>query len=420
MNIWLVNPFDPLPGTPEQAGRYITLAQTLAARGHNVTWWSSTFSHRFKEHIDELIVEPAARLLGIDVRLIDTPPYLRNVSLARLRNHAAFGRQFAAEAARATRPHVIFASSPPLESAYQAAKLGRRWNVPTIIDIQDQWPDVFVRAFPQAIRWAAPMALAGCYWLERRAYSLAAGLVGVADGYLERGVAVGGRKQHRGVFPLGVELGAVDAAIYAGTSRHGDQWTKPPEEVWFLYSGSISHSYDFLTILEAARLAQERGLTQARFIITGRGDLSAVAEDFVAQHAAQNTTLTGFLDFDEWACVLGRCDAGFNACQPDSLIYLPNKIFYYLAGGLVVLNNIPGQCERIVRANACGIHYAAGDAESCYAAVRTLVENSTERQSARAASRKLAESEFDRAIIYPRLAEFIESAADPGIRDSHR
>jgi len=48
MLIWIVNPFDPLPGEFFKPGRYATLADILIRNGYKVTWWSSNFFHATK------------------------------------------------------------------------------------------------------------------------------------------------------------------------------------------------------------------------------------------------------------------------------------------------------------------------------------------------------------------------------------
>ena len=70
MKVWLVNPFDPLFGEHEQLGRYARLAETLQQAGHEVLWWSSTFSHRFKREVDAERVHAASTEKGIQVQLV--------------------------------------------------------------------------------------------------------------------------------------------------------------------------------------------------------------------------------------------------------------------------------------------------------------------------------------------------------------
>ncbi|MCH8251171.1 MAG: glycosyltransferase family 4 protein [Planctomycetes bacterium] len=407
MKVWLVNPFDPLPGGDEQLGRYAHLAEALIGAGHQVTWFSSTFSHRFKRDVDRESVQQASAKQGIALRLVATRPYKTNVSIARLRSHRAYGRAFLRMARDESPPDIILASSPPLESARAASDLGQRWDIPTIIDIQDQWPDNFAAVLPPVFKVCGKVLLAPWYAAERAAYRNATGIVGVAEGYVERGLSVGGAKRYQGVFPLGVSVSELDGAIARGAASFAGKWSKGNGQFRLLYSGSLSHNYDFLTIIRAAAQLRDAGDDRIEFVLSGTGELAEEGRKLVAAHRLENVTLTGFLDFDEWAYLLSQSDAGFNASFPDALIYLPNKIFYYMAAGLAVLNTIPGECARLVTESECGLNYEAGDVGGCVEAIRTLVGARDRMAAMGEASRRLAVERFDRRIVSGRFVEFL-------------
>ena len=409
MNVWLVNPFDPLPGEQEQLGRYAHLADALRQAGHDVLWWSSSFSHRFKRNVDAALVTAAAKNRGIDIHLVPTPRYSRNVSYRRLRSHRSYSRWFGERAKTQPPPDLIFASSPPLESACAAAKLGRTWGVPVIIDIQDQWPDNFHAVLPRPLRRFGRRLLTPYYAIEREAYSLATGIVGVAQGYVDRGLHIGGSKKHEGVFPLGVSLKEVDEAIKQNAEHYSEKWRKPDGRVWLLYLGGLGYSHDVLTIVRAAIPAQERFGQRVRFILAGRGELAGKAASIVRRHSLDNVTMTGFLRFSEWAYLLSQVDAGFNPSLPGALIYFPNKIFCYFAAGAAVLNTIPGQCAELIDRHSCGLNYTAGDPGSCFDAIKRLVESPDELSAMKVASRRLAEQVYDRGIISVGLTRFLEN-----------
>lgn len=412
MRIWLVNPFDPLPGDPEQEGRYATLARLLVARGHRVTWWTSSFSHRFKRPVDEATIRSACRQCGIEARFLHAPPYYRNVGLARVWNHALLARRFRAAAARsAARPDVIVASSPPPALAYAAVRFARDRDAKVLIDVQDLWPDVFSSLVP---RWVRPLlgpALAVTRRNVRRAAAGCDAIVGVADGYVADSQRAAGKQKITATIPLGVDLAAFDAAAAAGRC---EQFTKPPGEIWLAYTGSLNRNYDFLTILRAAaKIGTSLGLG-LRFFLTGRGELAEKAERLTREENLANVSLTGFLEFETWAYLLTQCDVGFNASFPEAMIFLPNKIFYYLAAGVAVLNTIPGQCSRIVREGGCGLDYRAGDVASCVAAIERVVRDGAARSAMRRAARELAETTYDRAVLFPKYAELIEDLGRGG------
>ncbi len=406
MRIWIVNPFDPLPGDPEQEGRYATLARLLVQRGHAVTWWTSDFSHRFKRPVDQAALEAACRPLNITPRFLHGPPYFRNVGLARLRNHARLVRHFETAApAEQPRPDVIVASSPPPGLAWAAVRLGRRGGARTLVDVQDAWPDVFASLAPAAVRPLLRPAIWALRRPVRRAAADCDALVGVADAYVENFQKETADRKITATIPLGVDLAAFDAAAAAGRSP---EYAKPPGQVWLAYTGSLNRNYDCLTILRAAATLRPRLGERVRFFLTSRGELAEQAQQIVRDRNLTNVSLTGFLPFETWAYLLSQCDAGFNASFPQAMIYLPNKIFYYLAAGVAVLNTIPGQCSRIVRAGGCGLDYRAGDVASCAAVIERVVSDEAARNAMRAAARQLAETTYDRAILFPKYAELIE------------
>ena len=409
MNIWLVNPFDPLPGDPEQEGRYATLATMLAQRGHAIAWWTSSFSHRFKRPVDQAALTARCRPRGIESHFLSAPPYQKNVSVARVWNHYALMKAFHRAAARSrSRPDVVIASSPPPGLAMTAVTTAHTLGARAILDVQDLWPETFTRLLPGPLRPLGATALWPMHWAAQKAARRADALVGVADAYVQRALELSHRADQRtAMIPLGIDLAVFDAAASRGKQP---ELTKPPGDIWLAYTGSLSRSYDPLTILQAAEYFRNNPTgRRLRFFITGRGELLSAAQRQVESRGLNNVTLSGFLDFDAWAHLLSQCDIAFNASFPDAMIFLPNKIFYYLAAGAAVLNTIPGQCSRLVKDGACGADYAAGDAAGCVGAIRRLLEMPPRLADMRRAARRLAERVYDRRILYQPYVELIES-----------
>lgn len=407
MRIWIVNPYDPLPGDIEQLGRYGQLCRRMIADGHEVTWWTSDFVHRFKRPIRIDSVRSAANEEGFAVEFIETPPYSKNVSLRRLWSHRVFAGRLRRRADASSCPDVIVASSPPLEAAFQMADYGHAGKIPVIIDVQDQWPDTFVRALPHFIQPLRSVVLWPWYRSERMGYRRAHAICGVARGYVERALQVGGPKTHVGEFPLGADGVALREAAARGASRFRDRWQKPKGQLRFVYAGSLSRSYDCLTIVHAARQVRERCGDAVRFVITGRGELAKPIDAFIGKHRLDNVIRAGFVEPDEWAYLMSNADAGFNASTPDSLIYLPNKIFAYNAFGLAVLNTITGQCAEIVEQTGCGLNYQAGSVRDCARAIAELADDRPRLEKYQAESRALGERRFNVHVIAEQYAQFI-------------
>lgn len=209
--IWIINPFDQLPNETDVPLRYWALCRTFAEQGHEVIWWSSDFSHLRKAQR-----EACPDTDGFSVRLVETPPYTKNISFARLKNHKAFADGFYADAMAGLKagelnaPDRIVVSLPPLGVAEAAFKIrdfinqktdeaqqcvdgksqvfpepakgdesgcptGERGtnsrrqrsenkqpetrnqelethNCQVIVDIMDAWPETFYQALPQPLR----------------------------------------------------------------------------------------------------------------------------------------------------------------------------------------------------------------------------------------------------------------------------
>jgi len=398
--IWIVNPFDPLPGDPEQPGRYATLARMLGDAGHEVTWWTASFSHRFKRPVDQAAIREACRQEGIDVRFIEVPAYPRNVCWRRIRSHRVYAAVFERQAQAAPPPGVIIASNPPLESPAAAARLARRHGARLIIDVQDIWIDNFRQLMPKTIRWASSVLLRSWVRANRQAYAAADAVVGVAGGYADEPRRYGRQDYRREVIPLGIDLSSFDAAARRGRCLPGE---KRPGEIWTIYGGSYSHAYDVLTVAQvAARVARQR--TDVRFIFSGRGELEPKMRDIV--RGLDRVTFLGF-SFDDWAATVTRCDIGWNAIKPESRVLLPNKVFSYWAAGLAVLNTVPGECAEWISRTGTGLSYRAGDVEGATNALIDLISDPARLARQRQAARQAAVERWDRRVLYQQYVRLV-------------
>ena len=174
MNVWLVNPFDSLPGEDARLQRYPRLAAAFSAAGWNATLWTAGFSHVFKR---ERAPGAAGGPNPWRTVFVPVPPYFSNVSLARVRSHRAFAARFLTLARSKTSageiaaPDLIVASTPPPSAAQAALVFARETRCKTIVDIQDAWPETFARLVPlpwRAAREAAARVLfAGAFRRER-------------------------------------------------------------------------------------------------------------------------------------------------------------------------------------------------------------------------------------------------------------
>ncbi len=407
MRLWLVNPFDPLPGDPEiPEVRYASLARAFACNGHKVLWWTSNFNHRFKRFLDEKRITQVCKNVGIEIQFMDAIAYKKNVSLKRVLNHYLLAKNFSKMSRKLPlRPDVIIASTPPLMLAQEAAKYAKENYVKLIVDTQDIWPEVFYPIFPKFLRPFASLLLRPWHTASKKAYQLADAYTCTAEEYLNHSQQLGGKKKPFAVIPLGVDYQLFNNAASAGICA---EFKKPKGEIWFIYAGSITRNHDFLTPIHAFAEVYKSLKAPSKLFIVGAGYLSDLVKDAIGRYNTTKIMQTGFLSMEKLAYLLTQCDIGFNASWPETRIFLPYRLFHYFAGGLAVLNTMPGECSQILKQNNCGLDYEAGNVDDCSRAINEVVSDLSRLRIMQVNSRNLAINAYEQKVLYQQYVKFIE------------
>ena len=145
MNVWVVKTSEML-ASDNGNGRLLRsgmVAHMLDERGHQVTWWMSTFDHANRRHRYRRDTRTYFGARGI-IRMIPSPGYQASISLQRLVDHSIWGRGFARAIRSAAPPDVIFCAYPTIEAASVCVRFGRRHGIPVVLDLRDIWPDIFL------------------------------------------------------------------------------------------------------------------------------------------------------------------------------------------------------------------------------------------------------------------------------------
>jgi glycosyltransferase involved in cell wall biosynthesis len=453
MRIWIINPFDELPGDTDVRHRYWALSETLADIGHSVTWWSSNFSHRHKAYrpLGSKVLGRRSKenskgdsILGpttYDLRLIKTSPYHRNVSFARLRNHRQFARRFLAEARQLISAHPdqaperIVVSLPPLGTADAALALRSFVNAKrsmgspdcqVIVDIMDAWPETFYRVFPGSLRLCVKPLLFPLHRAARRAYTQADRISAVSQIYIDLA------HSHAPDTPTYLCYHGIDLAkdrhqesalqrrsrsqpIATGPEgpTHGNDTFK------LVYIGALERSYDLETAIRAVhelnkelRASVSPCLREIELHIAGAGShestLKKLAQSYDLRPTAYDPiTFHGLLGKDGLKALLAKSHAGLIPMRQDSWVGLPYKLADYCAAGLPVISSLDGECRRLLDTNKAGLYFEPGSAESLKSVVRNYLQEPEKRKSHAHNARALAEELFDRSNTYPKLARFI-------------
>ena len=361
MTVWIVNPFDNLPPEGYRPQRYWLMARAFAQADHQVTYWTSDFSHAHKA--PRQFKEPVAPD-GFRLTLVPTKPYPANICLRRVWSHHALARAWRQMAeASAERPDVVIASLPPLSLAATALAFSRKVGARFVVDIQDAWPETFYRVAPA---WLfAPLRATA-----RRIYRAADAVTAVAARYLDLAKSYGATSPFH-LCHLGIDIGERGKAN-SEKCACPSPFPYPPSPFTFhlspftlLYLGAMGKSYDLETVIDAVKEMEDTELDLA-----GTGPKEAALRARAAD--CPRIRFHGYLEDAALQTLLAHADAGVIPMFPDSCVGVPNKLADYAAAGLRVVNALPGETADIVSRFAAGAFYVAGDIRSFKDAVSAL------------------------------------------------
>lgn len=415
LRIWLVCIGEPLPIDPgaERQLRMGVLARTLLERGHDITWWVSTFDHPYKRHrFDQdttVEVEPRYRL-----KLLHGAGYKTNVSLSRLLDHWQIARRFRVHAAEAIQPDLIFTTIPTVELAAASSAIGRARGIPVILDVRDLWPDVLLDALPKPLRRVGRLPLFPLFRQIRKALRTATGITAVSPSYLKWGLDHAGRP-----------AGPLDRVIPLGYPEPPGGRPSPSESeallramgvdparrlIWFI--GMFGHYYDLTTVIDAAKILRDRGERDLQFVLSGSGHRDAEWRE--AAGGLDNVVFTGWVTANQISALQHSAWAGLAAYVPDAPQSLPNKLFEYMAGGLPVLSSLGEDARQLLERHDCGITYQPASPESLADAVHRLLADEGHHARMARNSREAFDQHYSAIRVYQELSELLESVAAGG------
>lgn len=412
MRVWLIQTGDPLPidGEVPRLMRTGVMARQLADRGHDVTWWCSTFNHWTKTHRfpSHTTVElgPAYRL-----RLIHSPGYRRNVSLARVYDHRILAKNFRDEIERDPIPDVIVSSLPTIEMAEIASIYGNTNDVPVITDVRDLWPDAFVNLVPRPVRPLARVALGVMQREARRALAKSDVIVSISESYMQWALdtAQRPRRDTDAIFPLGYQRSTPPPAELKKAAHRLREAGVDPEKVVCWFIGTFGRTYELGTVIRVARALHEKNDHRAQFVLSGEGGGLQEFKDLAA--GLPNVVFTGWLNSTEIEWMMDVADVGLAAYVRDAPQGLPNKLFEYLAGGLTILSSLGPEAADLLESNGCGLTYVAENPQSLMAQLTRLLDDPPLLSRMKSAARNTFDQNFSSQHVYKPFIEFIERLA---------
>jgi glycosyltransferase involved in cell wall biosynthesis len=391
----------------------MNLASALVTAGHHVVLWSADFYHQEKRHRtgESAIIRVSE---GLEIRLIRSPGYGRNIGPGRLYDHAVLARNLKSLLRdELTLPDVGFVGYPPIETAAVMTRWLSVRGIPSLLDVKDKWPSLFLDPLPSPLRPLGRAILSPYYHLARRAMREATGMTAMADSFLEWALKFAGRVRSSRdiVVPLtSAPAGVSPAAVAASRAWWDAMGVLDDGNPKVCFVGSHSRAFDFKPIAEAAAQIAELH-PQCQFIICGRGECSGEWRGMIGH--ARNALFPGWIDHGKFNVLADRCLAMLAPYKntDDFRLSLPNKIIDALFLGLPILSPLQGEVAGLIETDEVGLRYGSDADRSLTHCIDMLIKDSILQRRLSMNARAVYHERFTFERVYGGLVEHLERIA---------
>jgi glycosyltransferase involved in cell wall biosynthesis len=345
--------------------RTFLLARHLRLRGCDVTLWTSAFDHivkkfRRKHGQEEMLPN------GVRAIYISGGGYRTNVSVRRYLDHWLVGQRFGKLADQQAKPDVAVVSIPDHLLAAAAVSYLRRHGIPVVVDVRDQWPDIFLDVIRNPLVHIAARSL---LWRDRaliaRTIAQADSVVSMMDALLHWSQKIGRRIDT-----------SRDRMFYLATMERlprrlpVENTTPMIQAMLRLFNGRPFHFfvgtfgvyYNPMLLIEAARKLQARSRTQPYPIVIG-GSGTNFEEVKQAALDLPHVHLTGWLGKQDSDVLVSHAATGIIPCNT-KIDAFPNKSFTYLSGSLPVISSVEGDLRQAIERRGVGLYFPPGDSDA--------------------------------------------------------
>lgn len=387
------------------------LAQSLVERGHQVVWWASRFSHFKKKFRAD---KPGSHELGngVEMRLVDALGYSKNVSLARLKDHAYVAQQFLSAAEETETPDVVVASYPTIEICQAAASFCKKRKIPLLMDIRDQYPDHYWQAGPRLLRPLIQLGCQGMIRSAREALSAADAITGNGEDVVNFGLRYAGRERTEldKTIYMTYERPEVSSSDSLAADQYWEQHGIPQNHDQFVmvFAGSLGPTSNFDSLVEIAN----RLPAQVKVVICGDGSAYESLRSAFAGNA--QVILTGRVTMPILEAIFCRSQAAYIPYLevPNFLTGVTNKMVEAVAYGLPVLTTLrSGVFAGLLTDYGAGETLAWNDPEALLKVLERWSADSSAIATMASGSASLYEERLSPKAINRDWAELIERVA---------
>lgn len=399
MNVWYLSAYDQPKG---QSSRTYDFSRELVNRGHQVTMFTNSYCHF--THVEHLTPHEKWRIEEIDgIRVIwlRTVHYTGNGWRRAANMLSNVWRAIQVVRTLSEKPDIVMGPSVPLLTGWAALKIARMKDAAFVFEVRDVWPQALVDLGVLSNN-SLPYKLFRC--LEKYLYREAQRISAVLP-FTWKHVGNSGVDSDKVCWiPNGANLERFSNL----PNYNGGQFP-----LTAMYVGGFSSTHDVSTIVKAAKILEEKGITGYRFVIVGSGQQRTDCENEANGLSVRNVEFRDPVSKSEIPHLQMRADV-LIASVKNTPVYQfginSNKIYDYLASvrPIIFSGNAPN--DPVVKSGA-GFSIPPEDPAAMVGALQKLLEMSpAERIEMGKRGRRYVENEFDMRKLGDRMESLLLQA----------
>lgn len=410
MRIWIISEGEPLPSDGENVRlrRMGILSSLMSEQGHEVHWFSSAFHHYKKVHRSEKDIDIIVKK-NLNIHLIKTNGYKKNVSLARIFHHRKISNWMKKNSNKFERPDIILTTLAPLELSSTMVEYAEEKGIPIVVDIRDLWPEIYYEVVPN---WAKKIIKPYVNINEKRTSKMlkkSNSIIGVTPKFLEYGLQLAGINQriYDDVFYTSYKP-QVFSKDYRVFEKEWSTYKVSHTDFVVTFLGNFGKQFEFDSIIQAAKILKD--IPNIKFVLCGLGE--SFEEIKNQTEGLGNVILPGWIEKEKINSLLSVSNLGV-APYRESRNFTdntPNKFGEYLSASLPVLLSIEGVMADLSREYNAGVVYKNG--KDLASKIKFFNNNRTDVKEMSENANKLFNEKFNADIVYQELSSFLNEIVE--------
>lgn len=375
----------------EGNSRVVNVVNSLVAKGIEYTYVTTDFVHRTKSYRQKETTNDNRSVY------IHVPSYKKNISIKRLFSHFVFAvklRRYLLNLQN--KPHSIYCTMPTSTSAWVAGRYCKKHKLKYIIDVIDLWPDSLL-PLTSLKKLLSTLTLPWkCITIS--AYKKADVIIGESRKYVSAAAEYNPKVP---VYPLYLGVDPAKTEMLIQTSKL--KISKPDEELWIAYGGSLGVSYDFKTLVNS--VASLNGKCKYKLLFIGDGVSRPYVETLIKQYKV-TAMITGYVSYADMLKYLSLCDIAINIFKKDTKVIHSYKFNDYVAANCFILNSLEGETAELIDKYKVGLNfnYTGNTLEKV---LMECVSNWKEYRQWKDNNKRLVAEVLDKNLIYPQISKLL-------------